>query len=97
MKMLPWCGVKKVLVIRDDFVLLKQTFYDQDFEPLKVMETTEIKEIGGGCLRHEAAHGEVGDTGKLHGVSHPQSGIRHRSGRPALYSFFPAVGCPLSE
>ncbi len=38
---------KEVLVIRDDFVLLKQTFYDQDFEPLKVMETTEIRELGG--------------------------------------------------
>lgn len=38
---------KEVLVIRDDFVLLKQTFYDQDMEPLKVMETTEIKELGG--------------------------------------------------
>ncbi len=38
---------KEQLVLRDDFVLISQTFYDQDLEPLKRMETLEIGELGG--------------------------------------------------
>ena len=33
--------------MRDDFVLLSQTFYDQDMQPLKRMETLEVGELGG--------------------------------------------------
>lgn len=35
------------LVLRDDFVLLEQTFFDQEGVPLKRMETLEIGELGG--------------------------------------------------
>ena len=34
-------------VVRDDHVLLSQTFYDQDLKPLKRMETLEIREVDG--------------------------------------------------
>lgn len=38
---------KEVLVLRDDYVLLSHTFYDQDLAPLKRMEALEIGELGG--------------------------------------------------
>lgn len=38
---------KEEWVVRDDNVLLRQTFYDQDFQPLKRMETLEIGALGG--------------------------------------------------
>ncbi len=38
---------KEDWVVRDDSILLSQTFYDQDLEPLKRMETLEIREIDG--------------------------------------------------
>lgn len=38
---------KEVLVLRDDYVLLEQVFYDQDLEPLKKMQVLEVGELGG--------------------------------------------------
>ena len=38
---------KETLVLRDDHVILAQTFYDQGLEPLKRMRTLEIGELGG--------------------------------------------------
>ena len=38
---------KETLVLRDDYVTLSQTFYDQELEPVKRMETLEIGELGG--------------------------------------------------
>ena len=38
---------KEEMVLRDDYVMLSQTFYDQDFEPLKQMRTMEVGELGG--------------------------------------------------
>lgn len=38
---------KEEIVLRDDNVLLSHTFYDQDLEPLKRLETLEIGEMGG--------------------------------------------------
>ncbi len=38
---------KEQLVLRDDHVLLSQTFYDQELRPLKRMETLDIGEVGG--------------------------------------------------
>ena len=38
---------KEEWVVRDDSVLLTQTFYDQNLKPLKRMETLEIGELGG--------------------------------------------------
>ncbi len=37
---------KEEWVLRDDYVLLSQTFFDQALEPLKRMETLEIGELG---------------------------------------------------
>ena len=38
---------KEEMLIRDDYVLLLHTFYDQNFEPLKKMETLEVSERDG--------------------------------------------------
>lgn len=38
---------KEEMVLRDDYVLISQTFYDQAVVPLKRMETLEIGELGG--------------------------------------------------
>jgi len=38
---------KEVLVVRDDFVLMEQQFWDQDGELVKAMKTLEVEEMGG--------------------------------------------------
>ena len=38
---------KETMVMRDDYVTLRQTFYDQSMAPLKEMRTVEIGELGG--------------------------------------------------
>jgi len=38
---------KEEWVLRDDYVLISQTFFDQSLVPLKRMETLEIGELGG--------------------------------------------------
>ncbi|MBT8039206.1 MAG: outer membrane lipoprotein-sorting protein [Gammaproteobacteria bacterium] len=38
---------KEVLVVRDDFVLIEQQFWDQDGELVKKLEAVEIAEMGG--------------------------------------------------
>ena len=38
---------KEEIVLRDDYVLLSQTFFDQSLIPLKRMETLDIGELGG--------------------------------------------------
>lgn len=38
---------KEQILLRDDFVLLRQTFYDQDLEPLKELVTLQVGELGG--------------------------------------------------
>lgn len=38
---------KEQLVLRDDHVMLRQTFYDQDLEPLKELVVLEVGELGG--------------------------------------------------
>jgi len=38
---------KEVLMVRDDFVLLEQQFWDQDGALVKTMKTREIREMGG--------------------------------------------------
>lgn len=38
---------KEEIVLRDDYVLLTHTFFDQDLEPLKRLETLEIGDLGG--------------------------------------------------
>lgn len=41
---------KQVLKIRDDLVLLEQTFFDQDLKPLKRMTGHDIKDLGDGRI-----------------------------------------------
>jgi len=38
---------KEVIRVRDDYVMLEHTFFDQDMKPVRKMETYEIKRIGG--------------------------------------------------
>ena len=38
---------KETVEVRDDFVVLKQTFFDQEMAPVKVMQTLDIGEMGG--------------------------------------------------
>ena len=38
---------KEILIVRDDWVLLKQEFWDQDGELVKTLETLEIAAMGG--------------------------------------------------
>jgi hypothetical protein len=38
---------KEQIVLRDDYVLLAQTFFDQSMTPLKRLESSEIKTLGG--------------------------------------------------
>ena len=38
---------KETLVLRDDYVTLSQTFYDQELEPVKRMETLAVGTLGG--------------------------------------------------
>ena len=38
---------KETLTLRDDYVTLSQTFYDQELKPVKRMETLEVGELGG--------------------------------------------------
>ena len=47
MRMLRWSGGREVLIIRDDYILLEQQFWDQDDRLLKTMKATEIKQLGG--------------------------------------------------
>ena len=37
----------EVLIIRDDFILLEQQFWDQDDQLLKTMQARQIKQLGG--------------------------------------------------
>lgn len=41
---------KEVLEIREDFVMLRHEFWDQDGVLVKVMETTDIQEMGGRAI-----------------------------------------------
>ena len=38
---------KEILIIRDDYILLEQQFWDQDDVLIKTMKTHEIKQLGG--------------------------------------------------
>ncbi len=38
---------KEEIVLREDYVLLSQTYFDQDMEPLKKMVAIEISDLGG--------------------------------------------------
>ncbi len=55
---------KEQMVMRDDYVLLSQTFFDQSMEPLKRMETLEIGELGGRTFSTRMRMAELDETDK---------------------------------
>ncbi len=44
---------RQVLTIRDDFVMMREEFYDQDNELVKVMETLNIEEMDGRAVAQQ--------------------------------------------
>ena len=50
---------KEVLTIRDDFVLMKQEFWDQDNILVKQLETLEVQEMGGRQVARLMRMGEI--------------------------------------
>jgi outer membrane lipoprotein-sorting protein len=50
---------KEVLVIRDDFVLMEEQFWDQDGELVKLMRTLEVAQMGGRAVARVMRMGKV--------------------------------------
>ena len=50
---------REVLIIRDDYVLLEQQFWDQDDQLVKTMKATEIKELGGRMVASTLHMGKI--------------------------------------
>jgi outer membrane lipoprotein-sorting protein len=50
---------KEVLLIRDDFVLLEQQYWDQDGVLVKRLETLEVAEMGGRAVARVMRMGDV--------------------------------------
>ena len=50
---------KETMVMRDDHVMLRQTFFDQGMTPLKEMRTMEIGELGGRTIPVAMRMGDV--------------------------------------
>jgi outer membrane lipoprotein-sorting protein len=50
---------KEVLVIRDDFVMMEEQYWDQDGELVKVLETLEVAEMGGRAVARTMRMGKV--------------------------------------
>ena len=55
---------KEHMVMRDDYVLISQTFFDQDMQPLKRMETLEIGELGGRTFGTRMRMGKLAEPDK---------------------------------
>ena len=54
---------KEVLIIRDDYVLMEQQYWDQDGELVKVMKITEVVEMDGR---------NIGKTLRMYEIDTPQ-------------------------
>ena len=52
---------KEVMELRDDYVLLRQTYYDQALAPVKVLRTLAIGELGGRTIALRMRMADVGD------------------------------------
>jgi hypothetical protein len=50
---------KEVLIVRDDYVLVEQQFWDQDDVLVKVMKTLEIQDMGGRAVARVMRMGKV--------------------------------------
>lgn len=60
---------KEVLVFREDFVLLRQQFWDQDDVLVKEMVTLDIVEMGGRSVASKMRMGQVDKTGEWTEIS----------------------------
>ena len=52
---------KEVMELRDDYVLLSQTYYDQALAPVKVLRTLAVGELGGRTIALRMRMADVGD------------------------------------
>ena len=52
---------KEVMELRDDYVLLSQTYYDQALAPVKVLRTLAVGELGGRTIAQRMRMAAVGD------------------------------------
>ena len=52
---------KERIVVRSDFVVLEQTFFDQEMQPVKSMQAFEIEELGGRMLAKRMRMNQVDD------------------------------------
>ena len=50
---------KEILIVRDDYVLMEQQFWDQDGLLVKSMKTLEVKEMGGRAVARVMRMGKV--------------------------------------
>jgi outer membrane lipoprotein-sorting protein len=55
---------KEVLVVRDDYVLIEQQFWDQDGVLVKKLETLEVEEMGGRAVARVMQMGKVDEPGE---------------------------------
>ena len=55
---------KEVLHIRDDYVLLEHTFYDQDMKPIKRMRTSKVGMMGGRMVAIEERMAKIETPGE---------------------------------
>jgi hypothetical protein len=60
----PVVWAKQVVKVRDDGVLLEETFFDQDMKPVRRLRTTRVAPLGGRPYPVELRMGPVGDTGR---------------------------------
>ncbi len=50
---------KEVLIVRDDFVLLEEQFWDQDGNWSRAMKTLEVAEMGGRAVARVMRMGKI--------------------------------------
>jgi outer membrane lipoprotein-sorting protein len=61
---------KEEIVIRDDFVLISQIYYDQDFVALKALESTEIGEMDDRVIATRMRMSKLDDPGHWTEISY---------------------------
>lgn len=55
---------KEVMELRDDYVLLRQTYYDQALAPVKALYTLAVGELGGRTIALRMRMADVGDEAR---------------------------------
>ena len=55
---------KEVMELRDDYVLLRQTYYDQALAPVKALRTLAVGELGGRTIALRMRMADVGDEAR---------------------------------